>query len=111
MGVYGSWPNEGPALKFYMSELLICNEGVEGLWRRCASDLNDSSLEFIPGHFVEMMAHHFLSEGFDGNHDIFEVVTVPTGRAGINRLAIRLSRAFNCYVTSAAKDRYGLAIH
>ncbi len=94
-----------------MSEFEIGDEGVESLWRGFARDLNDASLECIPRHFVERTAHLFLSEGFHGCHDIFEIVAVPTGRAGINRLVLRFSGAFYCYAARAAKDRYGLVSH
>jgi len=67
----------------YMSGLKIAHEGVESLWRGLASELDILAPSECVSHFpAERFAHDFCRVGFDGCHDIFEVVTVPTRRAG-----------------------------
>lgn len=95
-----------------MSKFHVSYEGVEALCVGLARDLDNFAVtKGIDHHFVEVLCHEFLRERGDGSHDIFVGVTVPTGRAGVGRLCIRFSGAFDADVTLAAKDRYGLRSH
>ena len=95
-----------------MSKLHISDEGVAALWSRLARELEAIPTPHgIPKAFLEMTARDFQDEGFDGDHDIFEVVCSPTGRAGECILSLRISRAINRYLAVATKNALGVVCH
>ena len=95
-----------------MSEFHISDEGMESLWIGMARHLDQlAGSKGIDQHFVKLLCHQFLREPSNRGHDIFEVVTAPTGRASVYGLCVRFSRAFDAYAALAAKDRYGLNSH
>ena len=95
-----------------MSKLKIADEGMIALWDGLALELEHlAAPRGLPHGFLQMACSRFLSEGVDGCHDIFECVAVPARGAEKSVLRLRISRAFDLYLTRAAKDALGIVCH
>lgn len=94
------------------SQLQIDNEGMVAMWDGLALKLEHlAAPRHLPHGFLEITAARFHDEGLSGCHDVFEAVCTPTDGTGKGVLGLRVSRAFDLYLTCAAKDALDIVCH
>lgn len=95
-----------------MSEFHVEDEGIRAIIDGLRRNLDEIAAPHrLDQGFLEFVAKEFLSESIAGSRHIVECVTIPTDRAGISRIGVRLSWAFHLYAARAAKNYVSAVSH